>query len=121
MPRHILTEEQLHPSIRERVANLHRATVEEVLAAVAANPVVVVGMRSNPFCKRARRMLDAAGVAHHYLEYGSYLSEWRRRNALKLWAGWPTLPMVFVRGTLMGGADDLQKLIDSGELKRLLA
>ena len=28
--------------------------------------------------------------------------------------------MVFVKGTLVGGADDLVKLIDSGELRRLL-
>jgi glutaredoxin-related protein len=28
--------------------------------------------------------------------------------------------MVFVRGTLVGGADDLRRLIDSGELKTLL-
>jgi glutaredoxin-related protein len=38
-----------------------------------------------------------------------------------MWTGWPTFPMVFVRGTLVGGAQDLQALIDSGELKRLLA
>jgi monothiol glutaredoxin len=65
--------------------------------------------------------LDAAGVAYEYLEYGSYISEWRRRSALKMWSGWPTLPMVFVRGTLVGGAKDLQALISSGELKGLLA
>jgi glutaredoxin-related protein len=29
--------------------------------------------------------------------------------------------MVFVKGSLVGGADDLQRLIDSGELQRLLA
>jgi glutaredoxin-related protein len=29
--------------------------------------------------------------------------------------------MVFVKGQLVGGADDLQRLIDSGELQRLLA
>jgi glutaredoxin-related protein len=29
--------------------------------------------------------------------------------------------MVFVRGMLVGGADDLVRLIDSGELKRMLA
>ena len=27
-----------------------------------------------------------------------------------MWTGWPTFPMVFVKGTLVGGADDLQKL-----------
>ena len=67
------------------------------------------------------KALDAAGVAHHDLDYGSYFSMWRQRNALKLWTGWPTFPMVFVKGTLVGGANDLNKLIASGELKKLLA
>jgi len=121
MPRSILDEAQIHPAIRERIARHHADTVAEVQRAVAAHPVVVVGMRQNPFPKRARSALDAAGVAHHYLEYGSYFSQWRPRTALKMWSGWPTLPMVFVRGTLIGGADDLKRLIDSGELQRLLA
>ncbi len=69
----------------------------------------------------ARKALQAAGAAFKYLEYGSYLSQWRLRNALKMWTGWPTFPMVFVKGTLVGGASDLDALISSGELKRLLA
>ena len=121
MPRAVLNEERVHPAIRERVSRLHEATVAEVRAAVAAHPVLVVGMRGNPFPARACKALDAAGVAYHYLGYGSYFSEWRRRTALKMWTGWPTFPMIFVAGTLVGGADDLKKLIDSGELKRLLA
>ena len=67
------------------------------------------------------RYADAAGVAHHDLNYGNYFNQWRERNALKMWTGWPTLPMVFVRGTLVGGADDLNKLIANGELKAMLA
>jgi glutaredoxin-related protein len=121
MPRAILDESHIHPAVRERVANHHRDTVQQVQDAVARHPVVVVGMRHNPFPRRARKALQAAGIAHEYLEYGSYFSDWRRRNALKMWSGWPTLPLVFVKGTLVGGADDLVALIDSGELKRLLA
>jgi glutaredoxin-related protein len=83
--------------------------------------VVVVGMAANPFVSKARRALDAAGVAHHDLDYGGYLSQWRRRNTLKLWTGWPTFPMVFVKGVLVGGADDVRQLIERGELKKLLA
>jgi glutaredoxin-related protein len=120
MPRHILDEALLHPAIRGRVAGHERAIVEEVQAAVAAHAVVVVGMRANPYPAKARRLLMAASIAHQYLEYGGYLSQWRRRNALKLWTGWPTFPMVFVKGTLVGGFDDLKRLHDSGELKRLL-
>ena len=77
-------------------------------------------MRQNPMCSKARKALTAAGVAHHYLEYGSYFSDWRKRNALKMWTGWPTFPMVFVRGNLVGGATDVEKLIASGELRRML-
>ena len=120
MPRSILDETHIHPAIRERVATHQQAIVREVQSAVERHAVVVVGMGLNPFPKKARKLLDAAGVAHHYLEYGNYLYSWRERNALKLWTGWPTFPMVFVKGTLVGGANDLQKLIDSGELKTLL-
>ena len=120
MPRQTLDESRLHPAIRDKVANLNADIVHNVQAAAASNPVLVVGMAGNPFCRRARQALNAAGIAHHYLEYGSYLSRWRQRNSLKMWTGWPTFPMVFVKGQLVGGADDLQRLVDSGELKRLL-
>ncbi len=120
MPRAVLAEDRIHPAIRERIAQHGAEIVLQVQQAVAAHPVVVVGMGQNPHPHRARRALDAAGIAHHDLDYGSYFSGWRRRNALKMWTGWPTLPMVFVRGALVGGADDLIRLIDSGELKRML-
>jgi len=120
MPRRTLEEAQLHPAIRDKVANLHVDIVHNVQSAAASNPVLVVGMMGNPFCRKVRRLLGDAGIAFKYLEYGSYLSQWRQRSALKMWTGWPTLPMVFVRGTLVGGADDTEKLINSGELKRLL-
>ena len=121
MPRSILAEERIHPAVRGVVANRHADIVREVEEAVAANAVVVVGMRQNPVVKKARKALDAAGVRHAYLEYGSYFNTWRRRNALKMWTGWPTFPMVFVKGVLVGGASELKRLADSGELKRTLS
>ncbi|MBL8341960.1 MAG: glutaredoxin [Rubrivivax sp.] len=121
MPRLILEEALIHPAVRERVANHQRDIVEEVRSAAAQHAVLVVGMRGNPYPRRARQWLREANIAHQYLEYGSYFSDWRRRNALKMWTGWPTLPMVFVKGALVGGAEDLKRLIDSGELQRMLA
>ena len=121
MPRATLAEDHIHPAVRERVASLHAETVQQVQAAVLRHPVVVVGMAQTPWVGKAQRALDAAGVGHHDLDFGSYFSEWRSRNAVKMWSGWPTFPMVFVKGVLVGGAQDLDKLIVSGELKRLLA
>lgn len=121
MSRNILDEAHIHPAIREIVATHRVDIVREVQDAVAANAVVVVGMAQNPFPTKARKALDRAGIAYKYLEYGSYLSEWRRRNALKMWTGWPTFPMIFVKGVLIGGAKDLERLIRSGELERMLS
>jgi glutaredoxin-related protein len=121
MPRAILEESAIHPAIRDAITKSHRDIVDEVKEAVAAHPVVVVGMKQNPFPRRARKLLGEHKIEFHYLEYGSYLSTWRRRTALKMWTGWPTFPMIFVKGVLIGGAADLQKLIDSGELTKLLA
>ena len=75
--------------------------------------------RSSP--KKARRLLDEKGVAYEYLGIGSYLGEWKRRLALKLWTGWPTFPMIFVDGMLIGGFQDLEPLVASGELQKQLA
>jgi glutaredoxin-related protein len=120
MTRPVLAESAIHPSIRQRIAEHHLPVIQRVQSAVAQHAVVVVGLSGNPFVGKARKALAAAGVAHEYIELGSYFSQWRLRNTLKMWTGWPTFPMVFVRGTLVGGADDLRRLIDSGELQALL-
>src|SRR6185503_18353233 len=116
MARSILSEAQIHPAVRAKAAAHGADIVKEVQDAVAGNEIVVVGMKQNPFPKKARRLLDEAGLAYKYLEYGSYFSGYRRRLALKMWTGWPTLPMVFVKGVLIGGASDLVALLKSGEL-----
>ena len=121
MMRHILPEDRIHPDVREKISNNRRDIVDEVIEAVEGNDVVVVGMAQNPHPRHARKALDAKGVKHRYLEYGSYLKEWRRRNALKMWVGWPTFPMIFVKGTFIGGSSDLDKLIKSGDLDKMLA
>jgi glutaredoxin-related protein len=111
MPRAILEEAQIHPAIRQTIAERNADIVGEVKQAIAENEWVVVGMAQNPHPKRARKALDARGLAYRYLEYGSYVSEWRRRNALKMWTGWPTFPMVFHHGIFIGGASELERYL----------
>jgi len=115
--RPILEEAKIHPAVRDKISSYRGDIVKEVRDAIAANGVVVVGMRQNPFPKKACRLLDANGIAYKYLEYGSYFGEWRKRLVLKMWTGWPTFPMIFVKGVLVGGFQDLERLIQTGELK----
>jgi glutaredoxin-related protein len=120
MTRPILEQSRIHPAIRQTIAENNVDIIHEVEAAVASNTIVIIGMAQNPVPKKARKLLDGLGIDYRYLEYGNYFSLWRRRNALKIWSGWPSFPMIFVKGTLIGGASDLQVLADSGELTKML-
>ncbi|KYF88469.1 glutaredoxin [Sorangium sp. So ce296] len=113
-----LAPEKVSDTVKSQVASFHRSIVDEVAGAVSRDRVVVVGMAQNPFVKKARQLLDGEGVTYTYLEYGSYLSKWKERLAIKLWAGFPTFPMVFVDGVLEGGYAELVKLRDQGKLKK---
>jgi glutaredoxin len=117
MERLTLAADKVSPAVDKAVGSFHRRIVEEVASAVARDPVVVVGMAQNPVVKNARKLLDAEGVKYTYLEYGSYFSQWKERLAIKLWAGFPTFPMIFLNGTLEGGFSDLKVLHAEGRLK----
>lgn len=104
----------------EKMNGFHTEVIAEVERAILENPVVVVGMAQNPHVRNVRKALGEAGIAFHYLEYGSYFSKWKERLAIKLFSGWPTFPQVFVRGTLIGGEDLTKAAIADGTLQRLL-
>jgi glutaredoxin len=118
MARLSLSQDKVAPAVQEAVGKYHRDIVEHVANTVARDKVVVVGMAQNPFVKRARKLLEAEGVKFTYIEYGSYLSKWKERLALKIWAGFPTFPMVFIDGTLIGGFTDLEALKQQGQLPK---
>ncbi|MCB9683273.1 MAG: glutaredoxin [Alphaproteobacteria bacterium] len=121
MTRPLLDPAAVSPRVATAQARFHADVVAEVAQAVATHDVVVVGMKWNPHVPKARKALAEAGIDHHYLEYGSYVSMWKPRLAIKMWSGWPTFPQVFVKGQLVGGHSDVRKQLDDGSLRALLA
>lgn len=115
--RPVLPLAQLHPAVHTAMAGFHRDVVTEVAETVAREEWVLVGMSVNPFVARARKLLQGEGIAFTELRYGGYHSMWKQRLAIKLWAGFPTFPMVFRKGELLGGASDLRALQRAGALK----
>jgi glutaredoxin-related protein len=116
-----LAEQSIAPAALSAMVAFRAEVVREVEEAVRRDPVVVVGMAQNPHVRNVRRALDEAGVAYTYLEYGSYLSKWKERLAVKLWSGWATFPQVFVRGSLIGGEDLTKAAIADGSIQSTLA
>lgn len=117
----MLDASRIAPEAAKDMAAFHPEIVAEVERAIAASPVVVVGMAQNPHVKNVRKALKKAGIEFEYVEYGSYFSKWKERLAIKLWSGWPTFPQVFVRGVLLGGEDLTLAALGDGSLARSLA
>lgn len=119
--RPLLDSSRLAPAVAAEIASFHPQVIADVTKAIDAHDVVVVGMAQNPFVRKTRKALETAGVAFEYLEYGSYLSEWKARLAIKLWSGYPTFPQVFVKGVLIGGHAQVTSGLDDGSLKKRIA
>ncbi len=66
---------------------------------------------------RALRALTAAGAPVTAVDV---LPDPRIRQELSSLSGWPTIPQVFIRGELVGGADIVEELYESGELQERL-
>ncbi|MFN2467169.1 MAG: glutaredoxin family protein [Gaiellaceae bacterium] len=66
---------------------------------------------------RALRALREAGAPVATIDV---LPDPRIRQELTAISGWPTIPQVFVRGELIGGADIVQELAETGELEEKL-
>ncbi|HSQ64619.1 MAG TPA: glutaredoxin, partial [Polyangiaceae bacterium] len=81
-----LDASHIAPEAVQRMAAFHPEIVAEVERAIAESAVVVVGMAQNPHVKNVRKALAKAGIEFKYVEYGSYLSKWKERLAIKLWS-----------------------------------
>ena len=91
---------------------------------VIENAPVAVFMKGTPqrvMCgnsDRALRALAASGGAP--IATVDVLPDPQIRQELSALSGWPTIPQVFVKGELIGGADICEALAASGELRRKL-
>ena len=90
---------------------------------VVRNEDVALFMKGTPdFCTcgnstRALQALRAAGASFAAVDV---LADPRIRQELSALSGWPTIPQVFIRGELIGGADIVEELLQSGELEETL-
>jgi monothiol glutaredoxin len=90
---------------------------------VIENEPVALFMKGTPqfvMCGNSGRALEALRAAGAPVTTVDILPDPLIRQELAEVSGWPTIPQVFVKGELVGGADITQELAESGELKRIL-
>jgi monothiol glutaredoxin len=91
---------------------------------VIENEPVALFMKGTPqfvMCGNSDRALRALREAGAPVTAVNILPDPAIRQELQEVSGWPTIPQVFVKGELVGGADITQELAETGELAKILA
>lgn len=98
-------------------------TLHDQISEVIADEPVAVFMKGTPqmvMCGNSLRALQALSAAGAPITAVDILPDPRIRQELASISGWPTIPQVFVKGELIGGADITEELAASGELRTKL-
>ena len=98
-------------------------TLQEQISDVIEKEPVALFMKGTPemvMCGNSYRALNALNAAGAPVTTVDILPDPRIRQELSTLSGWPTIPQVFVKGELLGGADITEELLESGDLQRKL-
>jgi monothiol glutaredoxin len=93
---------------------------EQISEVIEREPVAVFikGTPEMVMCGNSHRALNALRAVGAPVTTVDILPDPRIRQELQAISGWPTIPQVFVKGELVGGADITEELHASGELQR---
>ena len=95
---------------------------EKIQQVIAEEPVALF-MKGTPqmvMCGNSLRALEALRRAGAPVTTVDILPDPQIRQELSALSGWPTIPQVFIRGELVGGADITEELAETGELEQKL-
>ncbi|ADB50038.1 Grx4 family monothiol glutaredoxin [Conexibacter woesei] len=95
---------------------------DAISEAIAENPVILFmkGTPEQPMCGFSARTAAALQALDTPFAAVDILPDPRIRQELSALSNWPTIPQLFVRGELIGGADIVAEMYESGELAQVL-
>ena len=95
---------------------------EKIKSTILSEPVVLF-MKGTPkqvYCGNSARALDALRALGAPVTAVDVLPDPAIRQELSALSNWPTIPQVFIGGELVVGADIVQELAATGELREKL-
>ena len=96
---------------------------EKIHNQVTTNPIVLYmkGTPQSPQCGFSGatvQILQACGVQDFTAV--NVLADPEIRDGIKAYANWPTIPQLYIKGELVGGADIVREMYQQGELQKLI-
>jgi monothiol glutaredoxin len=96
--------------------------MDEISKEITANKVVVYmkGTPSFPMCGFSAATVAVLQELGCPFASVNILEDADKREAIKTYSKWPTIPQVYIGGKFIGGCDIVQELHAAGELQRLI-
>lgn len=103
-------------------ASLPQELSEKIASMIGAADVVLFmkGTRQAPRCGFSAAVVEILGELVDDFHTVDVLADPEVRDGIKVYSDWPTIPQLFIKGELVGGADIAKELFASGELKRMI-
>ncbi len=99
-----------------------RDITNEIRQEIAANKVLVYmkGTPTFPMCGFSAATVEVLRELGYPFAHVNILEDQEKREAIKSYSNWPTIPQVYINGKFVGGCDIVRDLYASGELQHLL-
>jgi monothiol glutaredoxin len=103
-------------------ANIQANVVERIKSQLSSSSVLLYmkGTPDFPQCGFSAAAVQALNQAGAKFDTVNIFEEPELREALKQYSNWPTYPQLYIKGELIGGADIIREMYQSGELQKLV-
>ena len=106
------------PQTREEGGDIQ----SEIAREVAEHEILIYmkGVPQQPMCgfsARAAAILASYGKPFHAV---NILQDQEKRQGIKDFSNWPTIPQIYIGGEFVGGSDILMQMHEKGELAELI-
>ncbi len=108
--------------LRNRSFPMTRDVMQEIEQEIAANPVILYmkGTKEMPMCGFSAAVVQVLKDVGAEFKDVNVLADPDKREAIKRFSDWPTLPQLYVGGQFVGGCDIVREMQNKGELEPLV-
>lgn len=101
---------------------MSRDVMEEIQEEVTDNKVIIYmkGSPGSPMCGFSAATVAVLNEIGYPFAHVNVLEDPEKREAIKAYSNWPTIPQVYVNGKFIGGCDIVQELHATGAMRQLL-
>ncbi|CAG9856960.1 unnamed protein product [Phyllotreta striolata] len=104
-----------------KMVDLSSPKAQEIYALIKENKIVIFSKTYCPYCDLAKECFDKIGVPYLAVELNKRGDGNEVQSILSQMTGARTVPRVFVKEKCIGGGTDVESLLHSGELAKIVA